>query len=89
MQNDIGKEAADNWTKLVYEPNKERVEAYIKAGGALSEPGRCHNPRSCDWCQDEFCTNANCPIRGDYCPVVDYPSVCRFDSRGRGAGIYK
>ena len=25
--------------------------------------------------------NADCPMRADYCPVVDVPGVCRFEER--------
>ena len=35
----------------------------------------------CRWNQDEFCTNANCPMRGDYGPVPDTPGVCKHEVR--------
>lgn len=35
----------------------------------------------CRWNRDEFCTNANCPMRGDYCPVPDTPDVCKHEDR--------
>ena len=35
----------------------------------------------CKYCQDEICVNADCPMRADYCPVVDVPGVCRFEER--------
>ncbi len=35
----------------------------------------------CKWMWDEFCVNPDCPMRADYCPVVDYPGVCRFEKR--------
>ncbi len=35
----------------------------------------------CKWCQDEICVNADCPMRADYCPVVDNPGVCRYEER--------
>lgn len=31
---------------------------------------------------DEVCVNADCPMCADYCPVADYPGVCRFEERG-------
>lgn len=34
----------------------------------------------CKWMQDEICVNADCPVRGDYCPVVNNPGVCRFEA---------
>lgn len=36
----------------------------------------------CKYCKDEFCVNADCPMRADYCPVPDNPGVCRFEDRG-------
>ena len=36
----------------------------------------------CKYCQDEVCVNADCPMRADFCPVVDFPGVCRFEDRG-------
>ena len=38
----------------------------------------------CKWMQDEICVNADCPMRADYCPVVDYPGVCRYEEREDG-----
>lgn len=35
----------------------------------------------CKWCLDEFCTNDQCPMCADYCPVVDYEGVCRYEER--------
>ena len=35
----------------------------------------------CKYCQDEVCVNADCPMRADFCPVVDVPGVCRFEER--------
>lgn len=37
----------------------------------------------CEYCLDEFCVNAECPMCADYCPVVDYPGVCRYEDRER------
>ena len=34
----------------------------------------------CKYCYQEFCVNDACPVRGDYCPVVDYPGVCRYEA---------
>ena len=41
----------------------------------------------CKWMQDEICVNAECPMRGDYCPVAQYEGVCRYESGKRGAII--
>ena len=35
----------------------------------------------CKWCKDEFCVNADCPMRADYCPVPDIPDVCKWEER--------
>lgn len=77
-------EIAARWNRLVYEPNRERVAAYRRFFPAQEEVRfveREHSENSCQWCRYEFCTNADCPVRGDYCPVEDYPGVCRFESR--------
>ena len=40
----------------------------------------------CKWMWDEFCVNSDCPMCADYCPVADFPGVCRFEERGDGDG---
>lgn len=35
----------------------------------------------CKYNQDEFCTNADCPMCGDYCPVLDIDGVCQYEDR--------
>ena len=35
----------------------------------------------CEWCKDEICVNADCPMCCDYCPVPDIDGVCRFEER--------
>ena len=37
----------------------------------------------CNWCKDEICVNADCPICCDYCPVPDTEGVCKFEDRGK------
>mgnify|MGYP003530986614 CR=1 FL=1 len=34
----------------------------------------------CKWMQSAICTNPDC-MKGRYCPVPDYPGVCRFEER--------
>jgi hypothetical protein len=36
----------------------------------------------CKWLQDEICCNDKCPVCCDFCPVVNYPGVCKFEERG-------
>ena len=31
---------------------------------------------------DEVCVNADCQMCCDFCPMVDFPGVCRFEDRG-------
>lgn len=35
----------------------------------------------CKYNKDEFCTNDQCPMRGDYCPVPNDDGVCRYEDR--------
>lgn len=35
----------------------------------------------CKYNQDEFCTNADCLMCGDYCPVPDIEGVCQHEDR--------
>lgn len=30
---------------------------------------------------DEICTNADCPLVADYCPVPDTANVCQWEDR--------
>ena len=32
----------------------------------------------CKYYPDEFCVNANSPCVADYCPCVEYPTLCRY-----------
>jgi hypothetical protein len=33
----------------------------------------------CKYYHDEFCTNDQCLMRADYCPVPDNPGVCMYE----------
>ena len=35
----------------------------------------------CKYNYDEFCTNDQCPARGDYCPVPDTEGICQYEDR--------
>ena len=35
----------------------------------------------CKYCQNEFCVNAQSPMRADYCPVPNIPGVCKHEER--------
>ena len=35
----------------------------------------------CKWLSDDFsevCVNGECPARGDFCPCVRYPEICKY-----------
>lgn len=34
----------------------------------------------CKWLSDDFseiCTNGDCPYCADFCPVTEYPEICK------------
>ena len=33
--------------------------------------------KNCKWYNEEFCTNGDSPCVADYCPVVEYPELCK------------
>ena len=35
----------------------------------------------CKYYCDEFCTNDQCPMCADYCPVPDMEGVCKYEER--------
>lgn len=35
---------------------------------------------NCKWMQGAICTNPDC-MKGRYCPVPDYPGVCKYEER--------
>ena len=35
----------------------------------------------CKYNKNEFCTNDQCPMCADYCPVPDTEGVCKFEER--------
>ena len=38
--------------------------------------------KHCKWYNAEFCTNDKSPCVADYCPVVEYPELCKFRETG-------
>ena len=32
----------------------------------------------CEYCVDEICVNADCPLVADFCPVSDSPDECYY-----------
>lgn len=41
--------------------------------------------KRCRWLSDDYdevCVNVECPVCGEFCPVVDFPGVCRYEDRG-------
>lgn len=51
------------------------AEELRKARNGAAETG------DCKWCLDEFCTNDQCPMCCDFCPVANDPGVCRYEER--------
>lgn len=41
----------------------------------------------CKHCKDEICVNADCPMCCDYCPVPDYPDVCKHEDRTKESEV--
>ena len=35
----------------------------------------------CSYNKNEFCTNDQCPMCADYCPVPDFAGVCKYENR--------
>lgn len=35
----------------------------------------------CKWNKEEFCTNDECPMCADYCPVPNDEGICRYEER--------
>lgn len=35
-------------------------------------------PNKCEYYYDEFCTNDECPYCCDFCPVTEYPEICKY-----------
>lgn len=39
----------------------------------------------CEYCIDEVCVNADCPLCADFCPVPDDDTgICSFKKRSEG-----
>lgn len=76
---------AERWDKTVYEPKRALVQDYKRKHGILLDTPKPivgnHSADStgCKWYYEEVCTNASCPVCADFCPVVDFPGVCRFE----------
>ena len=51
-----------------------------------AEKALADRTKQCKYCKEEFCVNADCPMRADYCPVPDNPGVCMFEDRGKNDG---
>lgn len=37
--------------------------------------------KMCKWLSDDFneiCVNGDCPYRADFCPVTEFPDVCKY-----------
>ncbi len=43
----------------------------------------------CKYYSDEFCTNDSSPCVADYCPVVQYPELCKYREQEDDSAIRK
>lgn len=43
--------------------------------------------KHCKWYNDEFCTNGDSPCVADYCPVVEYPDLCKHRERDKDINV--
>ena len=43
----------------------------------------------CKWLKDEVCVNSDCPAVADFCPVVNYPGVCRYEEMDENKGVVR
>ena len=41
----------------------------------------------CNYNYNDFCTNDQCPARGDYCPVPDTEGICQYEEREDAAYV--
>lgn len=41
----------------------------------------------CRYYLDEFCVNADCPYRADYCPVTEFPEICKHYESGEDKNV--
>ena len=41
-------------------------------------------PYECEYCYDGVCTNADSECRADYCPVIEYPEICKYAKEKQG-----
>lgn len=66
----------------------ETLRAYIHDNGlewdllSYSKKKKTRKNEKCEYCIDEVCVNADCPLRADFCPVINTPEVCRYEKRG-------
>lgn len=43
----------------------------------------------CKWYHDEFCVNDKSPCVADYCPVVQYPELCKYREQENAETVKK
>ena len=43
----------------------------------------------CKWLKDEVCVNSDCPAVADFCPVANYPGVCRYEEMDENKNVVK
>lgn len=38
--------------------------------------------KQCKWLYGEVCVNSDCPLRAEFCPLTEFPGVCKYEERG-------
>ena len=69
--------------KCKHERNCGHEICYPELCESYEAPNNNASVAACLYCLDEICVNADCPMCADYCPVVDFPDVCKHEERER------
>lgn len=72
---------------LAYVAGSKRVLEVLLIGimKEIVDSYNCKEPETdCKWLYSEICCNDKCPVCCDFCPVVNYPGVCRFEEVEHG-----
>ena len=74
----ITEEDARSWNKCVYEPNRNRVEAFRKRYGYPAEMPPEDDKGECGHCVNGVCALRSCPAFRDACPIAEHTSFCKY-----------
>lgn len=45
--------------------------------------------KDCKYCIDEICCNADCSYCCDYCPVTEFPEICKYAEEQKDGEVIK